>query len=124
MEGKSHLIQNDQTIFSGSQQERTPQNYPDQAVSNESCTVTTEAMDTAGVSEMQAFRSDTVLTGGKRTYLVQSLQILHNRMLIDLLVWLRLHTVTKKTMKHLPKVLQNWVISKNLQLALNVGKKS
>ena len=65
MEGKSHLIQNDQTIFSGSQQERTPQNYPDQAVSNESCTVTTEAMDTAGVSEMQAFRSDTVLTGGK-----------------------------------------------------------
>ena len=65
MEGKSHLIQNDQTIFSGSQQERTPQNYPDQAVSNESCTVTTEAMDTAGVSEMQAFKSDTVLTGGK-----------------------------------------------------------
>ena len=65
MEGKSHLIQNDQTIFSGSQQERTPQNYPDQAVSNESCTVTTEAMDTAGVSEMQALRSDTVLTGGK-----------------------------------------------------------
>ena len=65
MEGKSHLIQNDQTIFSGSQQERTPQNYPDQAVSNESCTVTTEAMDTAGVSEMQAFRSDTVLTGEK-----------------------------------------------------------
>ena len=65
MEGKSHLVQNDQTVFSGSRQERTPQNYPDQAVSNESCTVTTEAMDTAGVSEMQAFRSDTVLTGGK-----------------------------------------------------------
>ena len=65
MEGKSHLVQNDQTIFSGYQQERTPQNYPDQAVSNESCTVNTEAMDTAGVSEMQAFRSDTVLTGGK-----------------------------------------------------------
>lgn len=65
MEGKSHLVQNDQTVFSGSRQERTPQNYPDQAVSNESCTVTTEAMDTAGVSEMQVFRSDTVLTGGK-----------------------------------------------------------
>ena len=65
MEGKSHLVQNDQTVFSGSRQERTPQNYPDQAVSNESYTVTTEAMDTAGVSEMQAFRSDTVLTGGK-----------------------------------------------------------
>ena len=65
MEGKSHLVQNDQTIFSGSRQERTPQNYPDQAISNESCTMNTEAMDTAGVSEMQTFRSDTVLTGGK-----------------------------------------------------------
>lgn len=65
MEGKSHLVQNDQTIFCGSRQERTPQNYPDQATSNESCTMTTDAMDTAGVSEMQTFRSDTVLTGGK-----------------------------------------------------------
>lgn len=55
MEGKSH----------GSRQERTPQNYPDQAISNESCTMTTEVMDAAGVSEIQAFRSDTVLTGGK-----------------------------------------------------------
>ena len=65
MEGKSDPVQNDQTIFSGSRQERTPQNYPDQAISSESCTMTTEAMDTAGVSEMQTFRSDTVLTGGK-----------------------------------------------------------
>ena len=65
MEGKSHLVENDQTIFSGSRLERTPQNYSDQAISNESCTMTTETMDTAGVSEMQAFRSGTVLTGGK-----------------------------------------------------------
>ena len=28
---------------------RTPQNYPDQAISNESCTMTTEVMDAAGV---------------------------------------------------------------------------
>ena len=65
MEGKSHIVENDQTIFSGSRLERTPQNYLDQAISNESCTMTTETMDTAGVSEMQAFRSGTVLTGRK-----------------------------------------------------------